>query len=69
MALIVTWLNSFSTTLSVPTQPAFFMHSNIESDTSRWETNLEVIGSSVSKGNSDQCSANDQATITELYPR
>uniref|UniRef100_A0A2N9IJZ9 Uncharacterized protein n=1 Tax=Fagus sylvatica TaxID=28930 RepID=A0A2N9IJZ9_FAGSY len=44
MALIVVLLNSYSITLSVPSQPAFFMHSNIESYTSRRENNLEVIG-------------------------
>ena len=69
MALIVVLLNSYSITLSAPSQPAFFMHSNIESYTSRRENNSEVIGSYLSKGNSVQYSANDQASITELYPR
>ncbi len=69
MALIVVLLNSYSITLSVLSQPAFFMHSNIESYTSRRENNLEVIGSYLSNGNSVQYSANDQASITELCPR
>ena len=58
MALIVLILNSNSMTLSVPSQPAFFMHNNIESDTPSWEHNLEVT----------QHSANE-VSITELYPR
>ncbi|GLT83187.1 hypothetical protein SLE2022_014920 [Rubroshorea leprosula] len=32
MATVVLMLNSNSTTLPIPSQPAFFMHSNIESD-------------------------------------
>jgi hypothetical protein len=68
MALIVLILNSNSITLSVPSQPAFFMHNNIESDTPSCEHNLEVTGSDQSKGGSVQHSAND-VSITEAYPR
>uniref|UniRef100_A0A2N9IM87 Protein kinase domain-containing protein n=1 Tax=Fagus sylvatica TaxID=28930 RepID=A0A2N9IM87_FAGSY len=68
MALIVLILNSNSMTLSVPSQPAFFMHNNIESDTPSWEHNLEVTGSDQSKGGSVQHSAND-VSITKPYPR
>uniref|UniRef100_A0A7N2RAN1 Uncharacterized protein n=1 Tax=Quercus lobata TaxID=97700 RepID=A0A7N2RAN1_QUELO len=69
MALIVLMLNSYSITLPVPSQPAFFMHSNIESDkSSNWELNLEVARSDHSKGHNVQHSANE-ASITELYPR
>ncbi|KAL4628565.1 hypothetical protein ACB092_05G248500 [Castanea dentata] len=59
MAMIVLMLNSYSMTLPVPSQPAFFMHSNIESDISRSEH---------SKSSYVQHSANE-ASITELVPR
>ena len=69
MALIVLMLNSYSITLPVPSHPAFFMHSNIESDmSSNWGHNLEVARSDHSKGHYVQHSANE-ASITELYPR
>jgi hypothetical protein len=59
MALIVLMLNSYSFTPHVPSQPALFMHSNIESEMSSIsEHNLEVT----------QHSANE-VSITELYPR
>ena len=69
MALIVLMLNSYSNTLPVPSHPAFFMHSNIESDmSSNWGHNLEVARSDHSKGHYVQHSANE-ASITELCPR
>lgn len=61
-AMTVLMRNSYSITLPVPSQPAFFMHSNIESD-----HNLEVTGSEHSRGSYVQHSANE-ASITELYP-
>ncbi|KAE8077902.1 hypothetical protein FH972_016420 [Carpinus fangiana] len=46
MASVVHKLNSYSITLPVPLQPAFFMHSNIDSEsTSRWEKNTWVTES------------------------
>ncbi|KAL4628734.1 hypothetical protein ACB092_05G260400 [Castanea dentata] len=69
MAMIVLMLNSYSITLPIPSQPAFFMHSNIESDiSSQWEHNLEVTRSDHSEGGYIQHSANE-ASITEPYPR
>ncbi|XP_030968656.1 putative receptor-like protein kinase At4g00960 isoform X2 [Quercus lobata] len=59
MAMIVLMLNSYSITPPVPSQPAFFMHKNIESDISK---------SDHSKGSYVQLSANED-TITELDPR
>nr|XP_023892514.1 putative receptor-like protein kinase At4g00960 isoform X3 [Quercus suber] len=59
MAMIVLMLNSYSMTLPVPSQPAFFMHSSIESDISR---------SDHSKSSYVQHSANE-VSITELDPR
>jgi hypothetical protein len=70
MASVVLMLNSYSITLSVPLQPAFFMHSDIDSETtSRWEQSTRVIESDErSKGNSIRASVNE-ASITEPYPR
>ncbi|KAL4628732.1 hypothetical protein ACB092_05G260200 [Castanea dentata] len=69
VALIVLMLYSYSITLPMPSQPAFFMHSNIESDmSSNWEHDLEVTRSNHSKGHYVQHSTNE-ASITELYPR
>ncbi|KAL4628571.1 hypothetical protein ACB092_05G249000 [Castanea dentata] len=69
MALIVLMLYSYSITLPMPSQPAFFMHSNIESNmSSNREHDLEVTRSNHSKGHYVQHSTNE-ASITELYPR
>jgi hypothetical protein len=58
MASVVLILNSYSITLPIPSQPTFFMHSNINSKTSRWEQSTQVIESTDerSKGNSVQAS-------------
>ncbi|XP_050258371.1 cysteine-rich receptor-like protein kinase 26 isoform X2 [Quercus robur] len=51
MASVVLMLNSYSLTLPIPLQPAFFMHSNIESDTSlQWEYDPKRTDSDRSKG-------------------
>ncbi|KAM4113989.1 hypothetical protein ACJW30_04G036600 [Castanea mollissima] len=51
MASVVLMLNSYSVTLPIPLQPAFFMHSNIESDTSsQWEYDPKRTDSDQSKG-------------------
>jgi len=55
MGSIVLMFNSNSITLSVPSRPAFFMHTIVESDVS-------------SSNQSFQASTNE-ATISELYPR
>jgi hypothetical protein len=70
MASVVLMLNSYSITLPIPSQPAFFMHSNIDSETAlRWEQSTQVTElDERSKGNSVQASVNE-ASITELYPR
>ncbi|XP_048141696.1 cysteine-rich receptor-like protein kinase 44 isoform X2 [Rhodamnia argentea] len=57
MGAVVLMLNSFSTTLPLPSRPAFILHSIPESDTA-----------SRSKNRENQESANE-ASITELYPR
>ena len=50
MASVVLMLNSYSLTMPIPLQPAFFMHSNIESDTSsQWEYDSKRTDSDQSK--------------------
>ncbi|KAG6695126.1 hypothetical protein I3842_09G080600 [Carya illinoinensis] len=67
MASVVVMLNSYSTTLPVPSQPAFFMHTNMESG---WKHSVGTTDKSEerSKGSSIQASQNE-VSITELYPR
>ncbi|KAA8519981.1 hypothetical protein F0562_014237 [Nyssa sinensis] len=70
MASVVLMLNSFSLTLQVPSEPAFFMHSSIDPEMPL----LQEYDSGVtdqsrqSKSKSTHVSLNE-ASITELYPR
>ncbi|KAL5772972.1 hypothetical protein ACOSQ2_012896 [Xanthoceras sorbifolium] len=69
MASVVLMLNSYSVTLSVLSEPAFFMHSSVESDMlSSQDHNSRATGFSQSKSKVEPLSAND-VSITELYPR
>ncbi|GLT27487.1 hypothetical protein SLA2020_024810 [Shorea laevis] len=69
MATVVLMLNSNSTTLPVPSQPAFFMHSIIESDISSSSVyNSWVSRSKNLKEESLPLTRND-VSITEPYPR
>jgi hypothetical protein len=70
MASVILMLTSYSITLQVPSQPAFFMHSNIDSETTPvWMQSTWVTKSDErSKGDSVEASVNE-ASITELYPR
>ncbi|KAG6641560.1 hypothetical protein I3843_09G081000 [Carya illinoinensis] len=71
MASVFVMLNSYSTTLPVPSQPAFFMHTNVESEmSSGWQHSVGITDQSEerSKGSSIQASQNE-VSITELYPR
>ena len=61
MASIVLMLSSFSLTLPVPSEPAFFMHSSGEYSSEKSE-------SSEWKNASAKVSNND-ASVSELYPR
>ena len=54
MASVVLMLNSNSITLSVPSQPAFLTHNNLEPDISSDQSILASI---------------NEASITTLYPR
>ncbi|XP_016648535.1 PREDICTED: cysteine-rich receptor-like protein kinase 25 isoform X1 [Prunus mume] len=73
MASIVLMLNSYSVTLPVPSQPAFFRHSSVGSDmsSSGWTNNSGwTAGSDRSKSNSVVKAPEDEVSmITEVYPR
>ncbi|KAM1033406.1 hypothetical protein TB2_036392 [Malus domestica] len=72
MNVIVLMLNSYSVTLPVPSQPAFFRDSNVGSDMSLgWKNSSEVIttGSDQYKSSSIKAPENDVSLITEVYPR
>ncbi|KAK4479092.1 hypothetical protein RD792_014603 [Penstemon davidsonii] len=73
MASVVLMLNSYSITLRIPTEPAFYMHSNYESEVSLLqEFNSRELDSEnlrkIEKDNFKYISENE-ASITELYPR
>ncbi|GMP75226.1 hypothetical protein CsSME_00032394 [Camellia sinensis var. sinensis] len=62
MATVVVMLNSYSVTLSIPQQPAFFARSRTESKTG------QGLESDQSTAKSISWSVNE-TSITELYPR
>ncbi|XVE87862.1 hypothetical protein DITRI_Ditri19aG0022400 [Diplodiscus trichospermus] len=69
MASVGVMLNSNSLTLPVPSQPAFFMHSTVESDLS--SSSIYTSRSRVTNHSNQETfplSKND-ASISELYPR
>ncbi|XP_030938773.1 putative receptor-like protein kinase At4g00960 isoform X1 [Quercus lobata] len=69
IASVVLMLNSYSITLPIPLEPAFFMNSGIESNIHlQGENDSRVMESNQSKGSSVQASINE-ASITELSPR
>ncbi|CAN6546631.1 unnamed protein product [Malus baccata var. baccata] len=71
MNAIVLMLNSYSVTLPVPSQPAFFRDSSVGSDMSLgWKNSSEVIttGSDRSKSNSVKAPENKVSLITQVHP-
>ncbi|XP_065878497.1 cysteine-rich receptor-like protein kinase 44 [Euphorbia lathyris] len=66
MASVVLMLNSFSLTLPVPSQPAFFMHTITESDMS---SSSRVTESTRSRDELLPILSNNEASITDLDPR
>lgn len=69
MATIVLMLNSYSLTLPIPSEPAFFMDSRTRSlPNMSWEVNSRSTRSSESTTKSTRESVNE-ASITEPYPR
>ncbi|TQD77250.1 hypothetical protein C1H46_037191 [Malus baccata] len=70
MNAIVLMLNSYSVTLPVPSQPAFFRDSNVGSDmTLGWKNSSEVITTESDRSKSSSIKAHDVSLITEVYPR
>ena len=70
MANIVLMLNSYSLSLPIPAEPAFYMNSITRSlpEMQSWDYNSRETRSSESIRKSAQESENE-ASITELYPR
>ncbi|XP_050258378.1 cysteine-rich receptor-like protein kinase 44 isoform X3 [Quercus robur] len=69
MASVVLMLNSYSITLPIPSQPAFFMNSGTKSTIClQCKHDSRVTKSNQSKSSSDQASLNE-ASITKLSPR
>lgn len=69
MASVVVMLTSYSVTLPLPSQPAFFMHSNTQSEI-LWSQDLDfgTTKSGQSKNEITVVSENE-VTITEMHPR
>nr|XP_043625629.1 putative receptor-like protein kinase At4g00960 [Erigeron canadensis] len=76
MASVILMLNSFSITLPMPSEPAFFMHSNIDPEmpllreysSSTESSGLEKSKISKSRSRSSQFSVND-VSISDFVPR
>ncbi|GLT27493.1 hypothetical protein SLA2020_024860 [Shorea laevis] len=69
MAAVVLMLNSNSATLPMPSRPAFFMHSNIESDISSSNGYNSWVSQSKNLKEENLPLTNNDVSITELYPR
>ncbi|GKV41759.1 hypothetical protein SLEP1_g49251 [Rubroshorea leprosula] len=69
MATVVLMLNSNSTTLPMPSQPAFFMHSNIESDLSSSNGYNSWVSQSKNLKEENLPLTKNDVSITKLYPR
>lgn len=67
MASVVLMLTSFSLTLMVPSEPAFFLHNSIDPEVPLLREE-RVTDSRASESNSIHVSTNE-ASMTELYPR
>ncbi|XWS15623.1 hypothetical protein CRYUN_Cryun34aG0017300 [Craigia yunnanensis] len=66
MATVILMLNSFSVSLPVPSQPVFFMHTNIDFDMSSSLCYNSMLSESISE---TLPLSIDEASITDLYPR
>ncbi|KAL4366525.1 hypothetical protein GQ457_05G030100 [Hibiscus cannabinus] len=64
MATVILMLNSFSVSLPMPSQPAFFMNSNIDSDMS-----FSMVSESNQSKSEEIPLSQNEASITDLYPR
>jgi hypothetical protein len=72
MASVVLMLSSFSLTLQIPSQPAFFMNSSTylsDLSSSMEHNNSRVTESSLSESEAVIPLSKNEVSITELYPR
>ncbi|WRX26788.1 hypothetical protein QQP08_019275 [Theobroma cacao] len=69
MATVVLMLNSFSISVPMPSQPAFFMDSNIDSDMSSSRGYQSRISESKQSKSEPVPQSQNEASITEPYPR
>ena len=64
IASVILMLNSYSITLPIPLEPAFFMNSGTESNIRlQWENDSRVMESNQSKSSSVQFSINEVSII------
>ncbi|KAJ0081482.1 hypothetical protein Patl1_10999 [Pistacia atlantica] len=68
MSSVVLMLNSYSLTLPVPSEPAFFMHSTISDMSSSVAYSSSIKEADRTKNDTIPLTANE-ASITDLYPR
>ncbi|GLU23197.1 hypothetical protein SLE2022_392210 [Rubroshorea leprosula] len=69
MASVVLMLSSNSTSLPIPSQPSFFMHSIIESEMSSSAGNNSSVSDLKKSKEEPLPLTNNDVSITELYPR
>ncbi|KAG4142370.1 hypothetical protein ERO13_D06G125400v2 [Gossypium hirsutum] len=71
MASVALMLTSYSVTLPLPSQPAFFMHSNTQSEVEMlWSEDLNSGATKYSQSRKETAVVSEnEVTITELHPR
>ncbi|KAB2078005.1 hypothetical protein ES319_A06G131000v1 [Gossypium barbadense] len=71
MATVALMLTSYSVTLPLPSQPAFFMHSNTQSEVEMlWSEDLNSGATKCSQSRKETAVVSEnEVTITELHPR
>ncbi|MBA0577363.1 hypothetical protein Golob_024138 [Gossypium lobatum] len=71
MASVALMLTSYSVTLPLPSQPAFFMHSNTQSEVEMlWSEDLNSGATKYSQSRKETVVVSEnEVTITELHPR
>ncbi|MBA0876773.1 hypothetical protein Goshw_018545 [Gossypium schwendimanii] len=69
MGAVVLMLTSYSATFPLPSEPAFFMHSNAQSEVQRSQDLNSGATISSRSGNEIAVASENELSITELYPR
>ncbi|PPS06805.1 hypothetical protein GOBAR_AA13838 [Gossypium barbadense] len=69
MGAVVLMLTSYSVTLPLPSEPAFFMHSKAQSEVQRSQDLNSGTTISSRSGNEVAVASENELSITELYPR